>query len=169
MEEWKSVKGYEGVYQVSSLGNIRRKGKISNRKLYKEKNGYLTVNLSRCGLSSTRTVHSIVAEAFLNHVRGERGLVVDHINNIKDDNRVENLQIITLRENLLKDSVSTSEYAGVYWAKDRNKWRAILTYNYNKYNLGTFGSEEEARDAYLKKLKYLERNESKKDTIKTND
>lgn len=80
-----------------------RCGKIwSNRRCmfltpYKKQNGYLQVNLWKNGVKETCTVHRLVYEAF-NGVIPE-GLQVNHINEIKTDNRIENLNLMTPKEN----------------------------------------------------------------------
>lgn len=124
-EIWKDVVGYEGKYQVSNMGNIRTlehyieyKQKSLNKSMKKFKevlvkrkikakikkptignHGYPVVNL---GLSDTHTVHSLVANAFIIRVLGKNH--VDHINSIRHDNRVENLQWVTQQENNSKQT-----------------------------------------------------------------
>ena len=85
----------------------------------------------------------------------KQDIVVDHINNIKTDNSLENLQLITQRENTIKRVLKnkTSKYVGVY--KSHKKWQASIIINGIFYNLGRYEIEEEARDAYLKKLKQI--------------
>ena len=103
MENWKDIKGYEGIYQVSDLGRVKslRYGNILNP--YINSTGYKVVNLSENTKRVTKKVHSLVAECFLNHTPNGYKLVVDHINNVKTDNSLNNLQIITHRENCSKD------------------------------------------------------------------
>jgi ribosomal protein L15E len=69
--------------------------------------------------------------AFLNHTPCGYKIVVDHIdNNIKTDNRLENLQLITQRENVSKDIKNTSsKYIGVCWHKKAKKWRSSIQIN----------------------------------------
>ena len=83
-------------------------------------------------------------------------LVVDHINNNSLDNRVENLQVITQRQNATKDRTNkTSKYAGVSWHKALNKWRSYIKINYKQIHLGYFDNEEEASEVYNNKLKQI--------------
>lgn len=116
MEEiWKDIPNYEGLYQVSDLGNVRSldrvvkgkagckkriKGKVLKRNL--DKSGYPHVNLSKDSKLKTFTVHQLVCICFLNHKPNGCKMVVDHINEIRTDNRVSNLRIITHQENILK-------------------------------------------------------------------
>lgn len=100
MEEiWKDVLGYEGLYWVSSLGEIKsvyRPGKI--KKQYIAKRGYLSTTLTSNGKTRTKTVHTIVAEAFLGPKPGP-GYEVDHIDGDRFNNRADNLEWVTKREN----------------------------------------------------------------------
>mgnify|MGYP000491117244 CR=1 FL=1 len=99
-EIWKDIPGYEGYYQASDLGQIRSlrfkgKSRIKIRKPHLDKYGYLCVGLIKENKKNTRTVHRLVAKAFL----GISDLVVNHKNGIKIDNTVENLEYITVAEN----------------------------------------------------------------------
>ena len=95
-EEWRSVVGYEGVYEVSSLGNVRRVGKSKLMKQHWQK-GYARILVSKDNVKDTIFVHRWVAEAFLGIP--EQRMFVNHINGVKDDNRVENLEWVTSAEN----------------------------------------------------------------------
>lgn len=104
-EEWRPVKGYEGLYEVSSFGRVRRldghdsRGHFIKGRVLKERrttNGYVQVQLSN-GKSKEYRVHRLVATAF--HERPEGKTEVNHINEIKTDNRAENLEWVTKTEN----------------------------------------------------------------------
>ena len=104
MEEiWKDVIDYQGIYQVSNLGRIKglpreilKNGKypfICKEKIIKlclNTSGYYYVGLSENSLTISRTIHQLVAEAFLGHKPCGMKLIIDHINDVKTDNRVEN-------------------------------------------------------------------------------
>lgn len=108
-EIWKDVKGYEGLYQVSNLGRVkslRRKtwnGKgyfVINEKYLKESfnnSGYKNVGISKNGKSRFYAVHRLVAETFVKNPNNYN--VVNHINEIKTDNRPENLEWCTKQYN----------------------------------------------------------------------
>lgn len=107
MEEWRDILDYEGVYQVSSLGNIRRwRKKYKRHDLLKvqldKKKGYYRINLCLNSKIKKFWVHSLVARVFLNHIPNGMASVIDHIDNNKLNNSVDNLQIISNRENLIK-------------------------------------------------------------------
>jgi hypothetical protein len=167
-EIWKDIPGYEGIYQVSDIGNVKS---LSREKLIRGKypittkekilkqlvnpRGYLIVILCKNNLKKTINVHILVAMAFLNHKPdGTHKIVVDHINNNKLDNRLVNLQLINHRENSSKDRKNgTSKYTGVCWQKSNNKWQSEITINGKKKYLGLFTDEYEAHLAYQKALK----------------
>lgn len=106
MENWKPVVGYEGVYEASDIGNIRRVGSASGTrpgrilKPYLNRYGYMTVALSHHSRVKWFRVHRLVATAFL----GEPPFPdadVNHKNGSKTDNSISNLEWCTRSENLL--------------------------------------------------------------------
>ena len=169
MEEYRDIKGYEGVYAVSNIGNIKsleRKVKHSKGgiKTLKERlltpslssNNYLSVKLYCNGKGIRRTVHQLVAITFLNHTPSGYKLVVNHKDFNKLNNNLSNLEIITHRENANKKHLkSTSKYTGVSYRKERNTWLDLIYIKDKQVNLGTFKTEEEASEAYQNKLKQL--------------
>jgi len=158
-EVWKDIPNYEGIYQVSNLGNVKSlkfnkeiimKSAINSR-------GYRQIVLSNTPIRETRTVHSLVAEAFLNHksIKGE--VVIDHINDIKTDNRLENLQIVTQRYNTYKTKKNNSStFKGVHFSNTYKKWIAKIKINKKDIHLGSFDCELKAHLAYQNKLKEIE-------------
>ena len=77
-EIWKDIKGYEGIYQVSNLGNIKNVIKDKIRKPCINPNGYKMVNLYKNGVSKNLLVNRLVAEAFIPNPNNYP--VVKHIN-----------------------------------------------------------------------------------------
>ena len=109
-EVWKDLKGYEGYYQVSSMGRVRtldrvirksdgttqkRRGKIS--KLGSDKNNYNTINLWKDGKATFSRVCRLVAQTFLENP--ENKPTVNHKNGVRNDDRVSNLEWMTYSEN----------------------------------------------------------------------
>ena len=173
IEIWKDIPEYEGLYKVSNLGNIKSlskeillKGKYpfiskeKNLKLRKDIQGYLKIDIRKNQKAKTFKVHQLIAMAFLNHkLDGTTKLVIDHINNNPSDNRLENLQIISNRENSSKDRKNkTSKYTGVHWSEPRNKWKSQIQLNNKVIYLGLFTSELEAYNAYKNKLNQINKN-----------
>lgn len=92
-EEWKDLAPYtgfpEGLYWISNHGRVMSRFGI--RKLNLRKNGYFQVGLSHNGEQKTFFVHRLVAQAFIPNDDPEHKGCVGHKNNIKTDNREENL------------------------------------------------------------------------------
>ena len=155
-EIFKDIPNYESMYQVSNLGRVKslRFNKERILKQTEDSQGYLSLKLSCEGKQKTKTVHQLVAIVFLNHTPdGHNGLIVDHVNNNPLDNRLDNLQLITNRENTSKDRKGgSSQYVGVYWDKQSKKWRAYIAINGKLKNLGIFTDELEAANAYKERL-----------------
>ena len=160
-EIWKDIPEYEGLYQASNLGKVRSVDRGLNRKgrelkFGTNKGGYFICNLCEDGNAKTYQVHQIIAITFLEHKRCGMKEVVDHIDNNKENNRVDNLQIISNRENVSKDRKNgSSKYIGVCWQPNANKWQSQIKINGKQKYLGLFHSEEEAHFAYQKELNKL--------------
>jgi hypothetical protein len=153
MEIWKDIEGYKG-YQVSSIGRIRSL-KFNKEKILSPNiatNGYYMVGLYG-EKYKTFTIHSLVAIAFLGHKPDGYKIVVDHIDNNPLNNNINNLQLISNRENISKQKAKTSKYTGVSWSKRKKKWISQITINRKTIKLGIFVNELEASEAYQNKLK----------------
>lgn len=166
-EIWKDVIGYEGIYQVSNLGNVKSlsrekcgyrgcfitKEKILNKCIRGKRKQYYFVTFFDRKKFST---HQLMAVAFLNHTIDGHNMVVDHINNDPLDNRLENLQVITTRENTTKDKKGKKvKSIGVYLCKQTNKFRARIYVDGKTLELGRFNTELEASQVYQNKLKEM--------------
>jgi hypothetical protein len=108
-EEWRSVEGYEGLYEVSNHGRIRslsrmvscghamrqHRGKLLSPRVGTK--GYLQVMLCRDGVCRECSVHVLAAKVFL--TPDATRTQVNHKNGRKDDNQIDNLEWMTNREN----------------------------------------------------------------------
>lgn len=102
-EEWRDIVGYEGFYQISNLGRVKR---LVSHKCKKErllaitkdlKDGYCRVMLSKESQARRFLIHRLLAEHFIPNP--ENKPCIDHINGVRDDNRLENLRWCTHLEN----------------------------------------------------------------------
>ena len=107
MEEWRDIKGYEGLYQISNLGRVKSlPRKIRNQHCKNEyiktpipdKDGYLRVTLYDRGRNKTYAIHKLVAIHFLDNPNNLP--IINHKNEIRSDNRVENLEWCTWKYNV---------------------------------------------------------------------
>lgn len=173
MEVWKDIPGYKGFYKVSDKGrvlSVERKAKIKNgffRRVSKrilkqrfDKDGYYFLNLNKNGKHKPCLVHTLIAMAFLNHKPDGLTIVVDHIDNNKNNNCLDNLQLITHRENVSKDLKNTkSKYTGVSKGKNKKKWLAYYKKNGLQKYIGSFDDELSAHHAYLKAVSEIKIND----------
>lgn len=113
LEEWRPIIGYEGIYEASSLGRLRSldrrgkdfrklKGKILKQSLSgrKGQDYYFVMLVDHDGVAKNKKTHRLVYEAFNGHIFS--GKVIDHIDGDRFNNRADNLQCITQRENVQK-------------------------------------------------------------------
>jgi hypothetical protein len=161
MEVWNSVLDYEGYYEVSNLGNVKSLDRLINfphgmfvkkGKLLKSSSngtGYYKLTLSKNGLSRDHYVHRLVIESFV----GKNDLHINHINGIRNDNRLGNLEFVTIRENQHKRLLKKELPTGV--SRVRNKYRAVIGINGKNIHLGYFETAEMASDVFNKKLKSI--------------
>ena len=109
-ETWRDIPGYEGRYQVSDMGRVKSLARVVTRRdsktlqwpertmtLTKSDRGYLYVCLCRDTHETSHLVHRLVAHAFLPNPDNKPE--VNHINGIKSDNRMSNLEWVTASEN----------------------------------------------------------------------
>jgi hypothetical protein len=145
-EEWKLIEGYD--YFVSTHGNIENAKTGELLKPSIATTGYYYVGLCKNGKVKKISNHRLVAEAFIDNPYNKQ--YVDHVNNDKLDNSVENLRWATNQENgrnATLSSKNTSGIKGVCWYKPYSKWCARIMINGKNKNIGYYTSIEEAKKA----------------------
>ena len=144
MEEiWKDIKGYEGLYQVSNLGRIKRvlfknnKTTIIKEKILKytvKNNGYCKVNLYKNNKQKTYHIHRLVAEAFIPN--RDNSLEINHKDGNKKNNCINNLEWITHKENI-QHGVKTGLITNIDKAKN------VLQFDKSMNQIGQYNSVKE--------------------------
>lgn len=136
-ETWVQVKGFEGLYEVSSCGKVRSMPRFVNGKLgskvgkkgvllkFKiDKYGYPSVILCKEGKRFYKTVHRIVAEAFL--ANKADGVQVNHKDKVKTNNHVSNLEWVSVQEN-------NEHRAARMWKVETPDGARLFIFNLKKY------------------------------------
>lgn len=158
-EEWKAVIGYENLYEVSNFGRVKSLNRLDSMGRVVEETikaqhigttGYPAITLNKNGKKKTKVVHQLVAESFLGHIPDNYNGVINHIDNIKTNNRLDNLEVVSSRYNT-QYSKSTE---GVY--ERRNKFEVYIRIDGKKTYLGSYTSKEEALKVRNKKLKEID-------------
>ena len=147
MESYKLIVEYPN-YKVSNLGNIKNKTTGLILKQVMNKDGYKTVSLSKDGKRWSSRVHRLVALAFIENPSNKP--IVDHINRVRDDNRLVNLRWATNSENQMNkicNKKNPDKVRGVSLqtsGEDIGLWRARIKKSSVNYELGCYESFEEA-------------------------
>ena len=149
METYKLIEGFEN-YSVSNLGNVKnnKTGRVKVATVYKC--GYIRVFMLMNKQKYATTAHILVAKAFIENP--ENKPCVDHIDNDKSNNNVNNLRWATLSENQHNRSVnknSSSNAKGVSYHKLSQKWVAYINIDGIRINLGSFTNIEDAKQARI--------------------
>ena len=163
IEVFKDVPNYEGIYQVSNFGNVKSL-KWNKEKIMKQgiSSRYLAVNLRKENISKTFRIHVLVAMAFLDFKPNKQVLTIDHKNGVRTDNRLENLQIVTQRENIQNYHKSRKGQIGADWREQTKNWRSQIYINKRIVHLGLFEEEKDALKAYEIANKEIENFENTK-------
>ena len=171
-KEWKSIKDYEGSYEISNYGEVKslakqwiagkggiRKKKDTIMKVGINGDGYCYINLCKNGKQKSYKISLLVYDHFGKGKRNGMILQVDHINNNKLIDRIDNLQLLTARQNAMKGFIQngkkTSKYTGVCWYEKYKQWRAYIKIDKKQKPLGYFKDEHKAHLAYQKALKKI--------------
>ena len=154
MEEWKQITDYPN-YFVSNFGNIKRNEKLLKGGMMGAKDKlYKGVSLRNNGKQSSKMVHHLVGEAFIENP--DNLPTIDHIDGDKLNNKVDNLRWVSYQGNnrnrskmrTYGDIQTASKYKGVSWNKVKNHWRCNIYINKKAIYLGSSKNEDEAGMLY---------------------
>lgn len=148
--DWHAIFRYEPDGTLWWRAQNSCNNRIMTRPIGKETDkGYLRATIITNGIKKNFFVSNIVWEMHVGPITP--GMKIDHKNNVKTDNRIENLQEITNRDNTIKQvkrKNNTSGYKGVSKIKDTGRYQARICPNGKNIHLGIFDSPEEAHSAY---------------------
>jgi len=149
--EGKYIEGYGKDYKICKNGDVISYIKYEEGKILKphiNTHGYLYVGLYKNKKQKHFRIHRLIALHFIDNPNNYQ--CVDHINQNKTDNRIENLRWINHSGNSRNRKNQGKNLKGVYFDKKKNKFRATITIDYKSKHLGLFDTELEANKAYMK-------------------
>ena len=159
-EIWKPIKGYEGLYEVSSLGNV--KSLVSNGRILKPDVGtwgHKRVTLCKEKSHNRFLIHRLAFESFHGELDDDK--VIDHIDSDPSNNIIANLQQVSQRENVGRGELcdkkksKSSKYRGVTFRKNRGVWQAHIFHDGKLNFIGHYSTETAANMARQQKLKEI--------------
>ena len=148
---WREIFNYDpetGVLRNKVTRSSRAKAGGVAGNLHPE--GYMRVGF----LGKQYMAHRVIWEMHNGSIPD--GMQIDHINGVRDDNRIANLRVVTHQENGRNQKMkadNTTGYPGVFWNKARGKYQAQIVVNGKNKHLGVFHTAERAYQAYLKACK----------------
>ena len=158
-EEWKAVVGYENLYEISNFGRVKSLNRLDSMGRVVEETikayhinttGYPAITLNKEGKKKTKMIHQLVVQSFLGHIPNNYNGVVNHLDEIKTNNRLDNLEVVSSRYN----TQYSKPTKGVYERK--GKFEVYIRINGKKAYLGTYTSKEEALKVRNTKLQEID-------------
>ena len=148
--EGKYIEGYGKDYKICSNGDVIscRFNKEKILKQYIDSKGYLFVGLYKNKKQKHFRIHRLIALYFIDNPNNYD--YVDHVNQNKTDNRIENLRWVTKSGNCRNTKNHGKYMKGVSFDKKLNKFKAQIRIDYKSKHLGYFDTELEAHQAYMK-------------------
>lgn len=156
MEEWKDIIGYEGLYQISNLGNVKN---VKSQRILKgcttKKVLYQYINLYKDSIKKTHRIHQLVASAFLTNP--DNLPQIDHIDRNKLNNKVSNLRYVSRSDNQINKGLinSTTGEKNISYNNIRKEYSFSLRRNNKIIIAKWFKTKEEAieyKEKYFSEL-----------------
>jgi hypothetical protein len=147
-EQWKTMIDYPN-YSISNLGAVRNDTTKKILKNHLDFRGYLSTTLCKNGKGKAFKHHRLLAQHFIPNLNNYPE--IDHVNNIRTDNQLENLRWVSTEQNgrnKKKKTNTSSQYQGVSWWERDKKWKARITINKKTKHIGVFATELEAFSAW---------------------
>jgi hypothetical protein len=152
MEEFRLIKGFEN-YSIGNFGNVKNNKTNRILKSFLNSKGYKKVFIK----DKSFFIHRLVGIAFIPNPDNKTS--VDHIDNNKTNNNINNLRWCTYSENNQNKTIhknNKSGYKGIYYDKSKNKWCAQISINNKNKNIGCFKTVEDAIIARYNKAKEIQ-------------
>lgn len=137
MENWKDLKGFEGLYQISDYGNIRNNKFIMKQQT--DRYGYKYICLTKNNIQKKFKVHRLVLETFIGD---GSGLVCNHKDKNKTNNNLENLEWVSILENNIHRVKDNNNNVGINFKN--GKWYARVQIDGKRTELGYYRNLEDA-------------------------
>lgn len=144
MEEFRIIEDYSN-YSVSNFGNVKNNHTSKILKKHTNTDGYFTVILCKNGKWKQFRVHRLIALAFIPNPQTKP--LIDHIDNDRSNNNINNLRWCDSQENQWNRQLSsnnTSGFKGVSFYKPLNCWRSLMTVNGKSHHIGYYDTIEDA-------------------------
>lgn len=137
------INGFEGLYEIHAIPQKVWSVKFKRYlKSYITNKGYYSIKLYKNGIRTSHLIHKLIADHFI--TKPEDGLLVDHININKKDNRLQNLRYLTDQKNKFNTNAK-----GYSFNKRNKKYESYIKLNHKKIFGGYFDTKEEAHNKYL--------------------
>lgn len=165
IEQFKPIRNYEGLYEISNWGNIRTL--LYSKKLgdpphllrtASNSHGYVCGILTKDKIPTSFKIHHLVWDHFGDKPRNGHKLQIDHIDGNKTNNFIGNLRLLSNRDNITawhRKNRLNKIPTGVQFIKDINKYQSRICINYKFISLGYYDNINDASLAYQNKLKSI--------------
>ena len=140
MEKWVQIYGYENLYEISDLGNIRSKNLQMKQQI--DRYGYKYIALTKDKIQKKHKVHRLVLSSFIGD---EPNMVCNHKDKNRLNNNLNNLEWVSILDNNIHKFLDKTKHVGITFKQ--NKWYSRIQINKKRINLGYYKTLQEAINA----------------------